>query len=456
MFGNIKNIHFIGIGGIGMSGIAHVLLNLGYKVSGSDISKTNITQKLEEQGAAIYHQHQENNIKDSHVIVVSSAIPKDNPEIKLAQRQNIPIIHRSEMLTELMRLKYAVLVAGTHGKTTTTSMIANLLNHAKFDPTVVIGGQFNNINSTAKLGKGDFFVCEADESDGTFLKFSPTIAVVTNIDKDHLDHYKDFDHLKQTFLDFINKIPFYGSAIVNLDNEGIQAVIPFIKKRIISIGTSKSATYRYKIENEKEGNIEFSLWEKEISQGKFILNLPGGYNVANCVAAIATARFLSVDFDTIKQALGNYKGIVHRFTHIGTAKNIYFVDDYAHNPTKIKNVLRAAKNGWNRRIVAIFQPHRYSRVEYCFEEFVRAFYDADVLYITPIYAAGETPKEDSFSKLVSAIRAHGHKDVRPVESFDVIEPLVLKEIKENDLVITLGAGDIWKVGKSLYSHLNLI
>ncbi len=454
MFGNIRNIHFIGIGGVGMSGIAHVLIDLGYQVSGSDLADNNFTKKLKKLGATIFNTHQESNVHDAHVIVVSSAIPDKNPEIIYGKQAGIHIIHRSEMLAELIRLKYAILIAGTHGKTTTTSIIANILNAGNYDPSVVIGGQFNNIDSSAKNGEGEFIVCEADESDGSFIKLNPTIAIVSNIEQDHMDHYEDFDHLQNTFLDFINKIPFYGCAIINIDDQATQNIIPKIEKNYITFGTSNAADFRFQLLEEKDGSCVFKLWEKGEAQGEFTINLPGVYNVYNTVSAIATARFLNVSYKDISSALNVHAGIVHRFTTIGKVNDIVFIDDYAHNPTKISSVLKAAQNGWNRRIIAVFQPHRYSRVQYCFDEFVRSFYDADMVFVTPIYEAGEDPIPGITSEtLTEGILKYGHKAAKHIENRDALVKELIDTIKPGDMVITLGAGDIWRVGETIVNQL---
>lgn len=450
----INHIHFIGIGGIGMSGIAEVLLNLGYEVSGSDIRETEITRRLEQLGAQVYYQHQGKNIEGSGVVVVSSAIKEGNPEIHAAAEKLIPVIPRAEMLAELMRMKYGVAVAGTHGKTTTTSLIATVLAHGGLDPTVVTGGKLNSIGSSAKLGQGDFLVAEADESDGSFLKLLPTIAVVTNIDPEHLDYYQGIEQIKEAFLQFIDRIPFFGLAVLCLDQENVQDLIPQLKKRFTTYGLSSQADFQAKDMSFDGPHTSFELVHMGKPIGKLTVQMPGIHNVYNVLATVATAFELDVDFKTIQEALAGFSGIQRRFQKKAEIEDILVFDDYGHHPTEIKATLRAAKRGWRRRVVALFQPHRYTRTKALFDDFLTAFYEADVLVITDIYPAGEEEIEGVHARhLFEGIREHGHRDVHYISDRHEILQYLLTVIMPGDLVITLGAGDIFRVGEDLIEEL---
>jgi UDP-N-acetylmuramate--alanine ligase len=450
----INHIHFVGIGGIGMSGIAEVLLNLGYAVSGSDIRESEITRRLEKLGAQIYYRHRRKNIKGAQVVVVSSAIRERNPEVEEAAEKLIPVIPRAEMLAELMRMKYGVAVAGTHGKTTTTSLIATVLAHAGLDPTVVIGGKLNSIGSSAKLGQGEFLVAEADESDGSFLKLLPTIAVVTTIDPEHLDYYQGIEQIKVTFLQFIDKIPFFGLAVLCLDQENIQSLIPQLKKRFTTYGLSSQADFQAEDVVFDGPQTSFELVHTGTPMGRLTIQMPGIHNVYNALAAVATAFELDVDFKTIQEALAGFSGIQRRFQLKAQIENILVFDDYGHHPVEIKATLRAAKSGWKRRIVALFQPHRYTRTKALFEDFLTAFYEADVLVITDIYPAGEEEIEGVHARhLLEGIREHGHRDVRYISDRGEILQYLLDAVVPGDLVITLGAGDIYRVGEELIRGL---
>ncbi|MEJ2101052.1 MAG: UDP-N-acetylmuramate--L-alanine ligase, partial [Desulfobacterales bacterium] len=384
------HIHFVGIGGIGMSGIAELLLNLGYKVSGSDVKLSEITDRLKHLGGKIFKGHAADNIKGADVVVFSSAVDRDNPEIHAAGQLSIPVIPRAEMLAELMRLKYSIAIAGAHGKTSTTSIVASVLAAGGLDPTVVIGGKLKGIGSNAVLGQGDFIVAEADESDGSFLKFSPTIAVVTNIDREHLDFYKDLDEIKAVFLSFLERIPFYGLAVLCLDNEPIQELIPRMKKRYTTYGMSSQADFQIRdVECEKRKS-RFTVYHRGDKMGMIDLNLPGIHNVYNATASIAVGVELNIAFDRIKKALEAVEGVQRRMEIKGEANGITVIDDYGHHPTEIKVTLEAVEENWpDRRKVVVFQPHRYSRTQALFDEFTRAFYQSDVLLVMPIYAASE-------------------------------------------------------------------
>jgi UDP-N-acetylmuramate--alanine ligase len=451
----INHIHFVGIGGIGMSGIAEVLLNLGYHVSGSDIRETEITSRLEQLGAEISYHHRPENIRGAEVVVVSSAIRDGNPEVQEATEKLIPVIPRAEMLAELMRMKYGVAVAGSHGKTTTTSLIATVLAHGGLDPTVVIGGKLNSIGSNAKLGQGDLLVAEADESDGSFLKLLPTIAVVTNIDPEHLDYYQGIEQIKEAFLQFIDRIPFFGLAVLCLDHPNVQGLIPRLKKRFTTYGLSSQADIQAKDMSFDGPQSSFELVHRGKHVGRLTVQMPGVHNVYNVLATVATAFELDLDFKTIQEALAGFAGIQRRFqmkAHIG---DILVFDDYGHHPTEIKATLRAAKAGWRRRIVTLFQPHRYTRTKALFDDFLTAFYEADVLVITDIYPAGEEEMEGVHARhLFEGIREHGHRDVHYISDRGEILRYLSTVIMPRDLVITLGAGDIYRVGEDLIEDLN--
>jgi UDP-N-acetylmuramate--alanine ligase len=456
MYQKKYHIHFVGIGGIGMSGIAELLLNLGYKVSGSDLQTSEITERLKDLGGIIFAGHGADQISGADVVVTSSAVGRENPEVLAAGRISIPVIPRAEMLAELMRLKYSVAIAGAHGKTTTTSMVASVLAQGGLDPTVVIGGKLKSIGSNAVLGKGDFIVAEADESDGSFLKFSPAIAVVTNIDREHLDYYQDLETIKAVFLDFIDRIPFYGLAILCLDNESIQDLIPKIKKRYITYGMSSQADFQIRdVEFEKRRSC-FSVYRQGQKLGRFILNLPGIHNVYNATASIATGVELDVPLDAIESALQTLEGVQRRLEIKGEMNGITVVDDYGHHPTEIKTTLHAIEECWpdNRKVI-VFQPHRYTRTRALFDDFTRSFYQSDVLLVLPIYAAGEQKIEGvTGRKLCEDIKAHGHKEVIYSEGQEDAVTYLKKNLKPGDVLLTLGAGDVWKVGMDILKALH--
>jgi UDP-N-acetylmuramate--alanine ligase len=442
------HIHFVGIGGIGMSGIAELLLNLGYTVSGSDIQPSDITERLKSLGGMIFEGHSPEHVSGADVVVISSAVDTTNPEVRAAGQDSIPVIPRAEMLAELMRLKYSVAIAGAHGKTSTTSIVASVLAKGGLDPTVVIGGKLKSIGSNAVLGQGDYIVAEADESDGSFLKFSPTIAVVTNIDREHLDFYADLDEIKSVFLDFLDRIPFYGLAVLCLDNEPIQDLIPKIKKRYTTYGMNSQADFQIRdveFEPQKSG---FSIHHCGDLLGRIRLNLPGLHNVYNATASIAVAQELDIDFEDIKAALESVEGVQRRLEIKGEINEITVIDDYGHHPTEIKTTLRALEENWpDRRKVVVFQPHRYTRTQALHDDFTRAFYQSDVLVVLPIYSAGEKKIEGIHSReLCKGIKAHGHKDVHCMSDFTQAAAFLEKILTPGDILLTLGAGDVWKVG----------
>lgn len=448
MFRTQYHIHFVGIGGIGMSGIAELLLNLGYTVSGSDIRLTDITERLEQLGGMIREGHDESYIAGADVVVISSAVSQQNPEVVQARQWSIPVIPRAEMLAELMRLKYSVAIAGAHGKTTTTSLVAWVLAQGGFDPTVVIGGKLKNIGSNALLGKGDFMVAEADESDGSFLKMFPTIAVVTNIDKEHLDYYRDLDDIKQAFVTFVDHIPFYGLAVLCLDNEAVQELIPRIGKRFITYGISTQADIQARNVVLKGLSSEYTLLKRGEVMGSIRLNLPGMHNVFNSLAAAAVGFELDINFDQLQRALETVPGVQRRMEIKGELNGVKVIDDYGHHPTEIKATLQALKESLpESRLVVVFQPHRYSRTKALFEEFTRAFYQADMLAILPIYAASEVEILGMSSMILAAgIQEHGHKNVEYVENFEQALDYVDSVAEPGDVLLTLGAGNVTLLG----------
>ncbi|MFO7709677.1 MAG: UDP-N-acetylmuramate--L-alanine ligase [Desulfobacterales bacterium] len=441
-------IHFVGIGGIGMSGIAELLLNLGYPVSGSDLKATETTARLEALGAVITEGHSADCVQGADFVVISSAVRPTNPEVLAAQRLSIPVIPRAEMLAELMRLKYSVAVAGAHGKTTTTSIVAAVLASGGLDPTVVIGGKLMSAGTNAVLGKGDFIVAEADESDGSFLRYSPAIAVVTNIDREHLDYYPDLEAIQRAFLQFIDRLPFYGLAVLCLDDEPTQAILPRVKKRHATYGMSPQADFQIRDVAFEGRRSRFQVLRRGEPLGTFSLNLPGTHNVYNATAAIAVGLELDIPVARIRAALDETAGVQRRLEVKGETGGVIVVDDYGHHPTEIKTTLEAAKACWpGRRMVVVFQPHRYSRTRALFDEFTRAFYQSDVLCVLPIYAAGEDRIEGVSSRaLCEGIKAHGHKQVVCADSLPAATAYLREALAPGDLLLTLGAGDVWKVG----------
>ncbi len=455
MYQKKYHIHFVGIGGIGMSGIAELLLNLGYRVSGSDIQPSDITRRLEKLGGTIFSGHAAENLQAVDVVVTSSAIDRENPEVALALENAIPVIPRAEMLAELMRLKYSIAIAGAHGKTSTTSLVAAVLDKGQLDPTVVIGGKLKSLGVNAVLGQGDYIVAEADESDGSFLKFSPAIAVVTNIDKEHLDFYKDLEAIKAVFIDFIHRIPFYGLAVLCLDNEAVQDIIPSIKNRYTTYGLSNQADLQAKNVSFDGLRSCFDLYHHGNRLGEICLNMPGIHNIYNSMASIAVGLELGIRFSDIKAALETVQGVQRRLEIKGETGGITVIDDYGHHPTEVKTTLQALKECWpDRRKVVVFQPHRYTRTQALFDEFTRAFYQSDMLLVMPIYAASEQPIAGvTASVLCEGIKAHGHKDVRcmsgPAETAEYLQA----HLAPGDILLTLGAGNVWKIGPLILDQL---
>jgi len=445
-----NHIHLIGIGGAGMSGIAEVLLNLGYAVSGSDLAQSDVTQRLQRQGATVFQGHAAAHMHGADVVVVSSAVKADNPEVVTARQRHIPVIPRAEMLAELMRMKYGVAVAGTHGKTTTTSLIATILARAELDPTVVIGGRLNSLGSNAKLGQGDYLVAEADESDGSFLMLSPTIGVVTTVDAEHLDFYGNLEAIKEAFLQFINKVPFYGCSVVCLDQPHIQSLVPHIHKRFVTYGLTRQADYMARDVQFDGPRSQFDVYRDQERLGRFSLNLPGVHNVYNALAAIAVGQELEVPLTTMSKALEEFSGIHRRFEIVGIQDGATVVDDYGHHPEEIRQTLRAAKAVWPEdRLVVVFQPHRYTRTQFLLQDFYTAFNEADVLILLDIYAASETPIPGiSSQRLYEGIKEHGHRQIYYLPERDHVLPFLRQLTQEHDILMTLGAGDVGQISRA--------
>ncbi len=455
MYKKNQKIHFVGIGGIGMSGIAELLLNLRYRVSGSDLKESSIVERLRSLGGEVRIGHLAENVKGADAVVVSSAVRSDNPEVVAARNMSVPVIPRAEMLAELMRMKYGIAVAGSHGKTTTTSLIAEVLAYGGKDPTMVIGGRLNSLGTNARLGSGDFLVAEADESDGSFLLLTPTVAVITNIDPEHMDHYQDMESLKQAFQQFMDKVPFYGVAVLCLDHPVVRSLLPHARKRVTTYGMSRQADFRAEDVKREGWTSRFRVLNGEEDLGEIRLGIPGLHNVSNALATVAVARELDLDFSAIKEGLEQFKGIQRRFEKKGESRGVVVVDDYAHHPAEIRSTLDAARRGQEKRILAVFQPHRYSRTQLCFDDFLGSFLNADVLIVTDIYAAGEKELVGVHArKLVEGIRKQGHKDVIYIPGFPEIVSFLVEQSHPGDMVLTLGAGNVYQVGEMLLEALD--
>jgi len=438
-----------------MSGIAEVLLNLGYQISGSDVKLSPITERLAVMGARVFEGHAASNIAGARALVVSSAVDEQNPEVQEARRLQIPVIPRGELLAELMRLKYGVAVAGSHGKTTTTSLTATILNFAGLDPTVVVGGRVGTMGgSNARVGRSDFLVVEADESDGSFLKLAPIIAVVTNVDREHLDHYPTLEDIRAAFIEFVNKVPFYGAVIVCLDDPNVQGLLPEIRRRTITYGTTAQADVEATDVVCGPFVSEFNIRYRTTDLGRFILRIPGRHNVLNAMAAIAVAMELEVKPDAIREGLATFSGVDRRFQKRGEARGITVVDDYGHHPTEIRATLDGARLCGFRRIHVLFQPHRYSRTFHLMDEFARSFFQADSVFVMDIYAASEKPIEGVTSQaLADRIRQFGHRGVEYVGTIDRGVDALLAAAGADDLVLTLGAGNVWQAGEKVLERL---
>lgn len=456
--GRIRSIHFVGVGGVGMSGIAEVLVDHGFAVTGSDLRSNEYTKRLAGKGATIHQGHDAAYVQGADVVVFSSAVPKTNPELKAAREQSIPVIPRAEMLGELMRLKDGIAIAGSHGKTTTTSLVATVLRHAGLDPTVVIGGKLNALGSGAASGRGNLLVAEADESDGSFLHLTPAIAVVTNIDPEHLDHYAGLAEVKDAFVRFANQVPFYGLVVACIDHPNVQAILPDIDKRTATYGMAAQADYRARNPVMDGLSVRFEVLRRGERLGEVSVRMPGMHNMLNALATIAVADELQVPWDAVAEALSTFEGVQRRFTIVGEPAieggSVTIVDDYGHHPAEVAATLEAAQRAYGRRIIVAFQPHRYSRTHHLFDELTRAFNRADVVMISDVYAAGEQPIEGATSEaLVEAIRAHGHRDVSWVAERTDLAGAIVERLQPGDIVITLGAGDITKTGPELLARL---
>jgi UDP-N-acetylmuramate--alanine ligase len=470
MFAKIQRIHFVGIGGIGMSGIAEVLLNLGYKVSGSDLKSSAVTQRLASLGATIFEGHRPENVRGSEVVVTSSAISKENPEVAEAHEHHVPVIQRAEMLAELMRLKYGIAIAGMHGKTTTTSMVAAVLAAGGLDPTVVVGGRVDAMGSNARLGKSQYLVAEADESDRSFLKLSPILSVVTNIDREHMDCYRNMRDVKKTFLEFMDRVPFYGMIVACNDDPLLRRLLPYVQRRTVTYGTKRGSDFQLKIptlaakDAARMGHphsdnspplSRFSVRYREQELGDFTLHVPGLHNVLNATAAIAVGIGLDVPVDAIRSALDQFRGVDRRFQLRGQAAGISVIDDYGHHPTEIKATLAAARQCGFHHIHVIFQPHRYTRTRDLMDEFTTAFSDADSLVVLDIYAASEAPIEGiSGEALANRVREASGKDVHYANSFSAAADVASAAAQAGDMILTLGAGSVSQLGPMVVDKLS--
>lgn len=454
MFKSIKKIHFVGIGGIGMSGIAEILINQGFQVSGSDLHLTEVTKRLEELGAKIYEGHSAENVRDVDVLVYSSAVVPDNPEVRAAADRNIPIIKRAEMLAETMRMHYGIGIAGTHGKTTTTSMVGLTLTEGGIDPTIIVGGKLSGLGGTnARLGNGEFIVVEADEFDRTFLKLTPTIAAITTLEREHLDTYKDLDDIKTAFIEFANKVPFYGFVVICLDEPALQDIIPFINKTIFTYGTTAQADIRA-IDIEFEGfSSKYTVVYKGKELGQIKLRIPGEHYVKNSLVAVTIGMELGIDFQIIKKALEKFAGVYRRF-EVKYKNDILVLDDYAHHPTETSATLAGIRAAWDRRLIVVFQPHLYSRTKDFYQDFGRSFLNSDIFICTDIYPAREKPIEGVTGEMIANItKKYGHKNVIYVPDKKDVPKKLMELKKKDDIIVTMGAGDIWKYGEKFVELL---
>jgi len=459
MFAKIQRIHFIGIGGIGMSGIAEVLLNLGYQVSGSDLRRSAVTERLAKMGAAIFEGHRAENIAGAEVVIVSSAVARDNPEVVAAHAQHIPVIQRAEMLAELMRLKYGIAIAGMHGKTTTTSMVAAVLAAGGLDPTVVVGGRVDAMGSNARLGKSHYLVAEADESDRSFLKLSPILSVVTNIDREHMDCYRDMQDVEDTFLEFMDLVPFYGAVIACNDNDDLRRLLAGVRRRTLTYGLREGSDFHISnlqcgCNQASQALSRFSVAYRGRDLGEFELHVPGAHNVSNATAAIAVGMGLDVPLKHIHRALANFSGVDRRFQIIGNADGVTVIDDYGHHPTEIRATLAAARQCGFAKIHVIFQPHRYSRTQALLDDFVTAFRDADSLLVLDIYAASEQPIPGINAELLAnRITEAGGQEALYLSSFAEAVQLAAAAAKPGDMILTLGAGSVHQLGPQVLEQL---
>ncbi|MDZ7765228.1 MAG: UDP-N-acetylmuramate--L-alanine ligase [Melioribacteraceae bacterium] len=448
MMNTVKNVHMVGIGGIGMSGIAEILLNQGFNVTGSDIAKGEVTDRLESLGVKVYEGHKTENLVDADVLVYSSAVTLENPEVKEALSRKIPVIKRSEMLAECMRMKYGVSIAGTHGKTTTTSMVGLVLTEGGIDPTIIVGGKLSGLGGTnARLGNSEYIVVEADEFDRTFLKLTPTIAAITTLEKEHLDTYKDLDDIKSAFVQFANKVPFFGFVVLCLDEPALQDIIPLINKKVFTYGLTSQADIRAVDLTHEDFPQVIQLFTKVKNLEELPSVYPGVHFVKNSLVAVTIAKEMGIDFEVIKNALESFKGVYRRF-ETKYSNDILVIDDYAHHPTETNATLSGIRAGWKRRLVAVFQPHLYSRTRDFYAEFGRSFLNTDVFICTDVYPAREKPIEGISGKLIAdAAKSFGHKNVIYEPDKTKVPELLKKIYKKDDIIVTLGAGDIWKYGE---------
>ncbi|HEX9187129.1 MAG TPA: UDP-N-acetylmuramate--L-alanine ligase [Vicinamibacteria bacterium] len=451
MLRRIQHVHFVGIGGSGMSGIAEVLLNLGYTVSGSDLKRSAVTERLVSLGARVHEGHASLHAKGAHVVVVSTAIRRENPEVLEARRSGVPVIPRAEMLAELMRLKYGIAVAGSHGKTTTTSMVALVLDRGGLDPTVVVGGRLGVLGSGARLGKGEFLVAEADESDRSFLKLTPTVAVVTNIDREHLDTYRDLADVQEAFLGFVNKVPFYGGAVLCLDDPPVQDILPRVERRVVTYGLSHQASVSARDLELQPAGSSYTATLDGRSLGPVTLSVPGAHNVQNSLAAVAVGLDLEVPFDAVRQGLESFTGVDRRFQVRGEKDGVLVVDDYGHHPKEIRVTLEALRRrAGERRTVVLFQPHRFTRTQALWDEFCRAFHQADVLLLTDVYPASEEPIPGITAEaLARSVGERGHRQASWAGDLKAATERLCAEARPGDVVLTLGAGSVWTAGEEL-------
>lgn len=450
----VKRIHFVGIGGIGMSGIAEVLLNLGYKISGSDVVSSETTRRLRNMGAQVAIGHAPDNIGNADVVVTSTAVKADNPEVLEAHRKNVPVIPRAEMLAELLKMKFSIAVSGSHGKTSTTSMLSAILAQGGLDPTMVIGGKLASIGSNARLGDGDIIVAEADESDGSFLKLSPVIAAITNIDREHLDYYPGIEEIKTAFLTFANIVPFYGCTVICIDDENVRSIASSIKRRVITYGIDDPADYRASDIQLLETKTVYRLSYRGEDLGEIKLTVPGLFNVYNSLAAIAIGRELGLDTDTIREGLAAFTGVQRRLELKGQVGGITVVDDYGHHPTEIMATLSAARQRWKGRLIVVFQPHRFTRTRALFDEFSRSFQDADVLIVNDIYPASEEPIAGiNSAALWAAIKENGHPCVEYIAQKQKTVDYLMSQARPGDTIITLGAGGVYKTGEAFLERM---
>ncbi|RNC84516.1 MAG: UDP-N-acetylmuramate--L-alanine ligase [Balneola sp.] len=456
VFGRTKHIHMVGIGGIGMSGMAEILIHRGYKISGSDGMLSETTKRLEELGATIFEGHHAENIEGADVVVYTSAVKAtENEETKAALEKRIPTIKRAEMLAELMKMKYGIGVAGTHGKTTTTTMVGLVTREGNYDPTIIVGGKVHSFDKTnAVVGKGDVIVVEADEFDRTFLRLTPSIAIITNIEAEHLDIYNDLEDVKQAFVDYANKVPFYGSVIVCLDDPNVRSILPLLERRIVSYGVTPQAQLRATDIRLSEFTATFTVVYNDEKLGVVTLKAPGEHNVKNALASIATGLELGIDFKLIKAGIESFQGVYRRF-QLKYNNGIMIIDDYAHHPTEVQATLNAARKGWpDRRIVAVFQPHLYSRTQELYKEFGLSFFDAEMLVVTDVYPSREKPIEGVSGELIAGTaEQYGHKNVLYVEDKNKVSNTLKEVIQPGDIIITMGAGDIYRSGEDFVQEI---